>query len=85
MNYCRYCSFCILGDWYYCTCHDKVLKKVNRAVNCADYHESELGDVDTGKKYSPRPKYKQLEQIALQIELKGVNDDAAAVGKPKKV
>jgi hypothetical protein len=73
MKYCRYCSYCILGDSYYCTCHDKVLKRVDKPTSCTDYVESELGDVETGKKYSPRAK-DDLNQISLQLE-KGADND----------
>lgn len=64
--YCRYCSFCILGDWYYCTFHDRVLKRVDVPKLCKNYVESELGDVETGKKYKPRAKAND-DQIALQF------------------
>lgn len=66
MKYCRYCSYCILGDWYYCTCHDKVLKRVDKPTSCEQYVESELGDVETGKKYTPRVK-DENHQISLQF------------------
>lgn len=65
MKYCRYCSYCILGDCYYCTFHDKVLKRVDKPTSCEQYIESELGDVETGKKYTPRAK--DLNQISLQF------------------
>lgn len=65
MKYCRYCSWCVNGNAYYCGCHDKLLKHVDRPTNCKDYHESELGDVDTGRRYSPRPKIEKLDQISL--------------------
>ena len=67
MKYCRYCSYCILGDWYYCTCHDKVLNRVYKPTSCEQYVESELGDVETGKKYTPRAK-DENHQISLQFE-----------------
>lgn len=54
MKYCRYCAFCVNGDCYYCTCHDKVLNTVDRVTSCPDFVMSELGDVDTGKPYKPR-------------------------------
>ena len=75
MKYCRYCSWCVYGDQYYCGCHDKVLKRVDKPTSCEDFHESELGDVETGKKYTPRPRTKpKYQQISLQIE-EGTNDE----------
>lgn len=53
-KYCRYCAHCICGDAYYCTQFDKVLTNVKSAVSCSEFVLSELGDVDTGKQYSPR-------------------------------
>lgn len=65
-KYCRYCSFCILGDVYYCTEHEKVLNRVDRAVNCDEFNLSPLGDVETGKQYKPREAVKQsYEQLTL--------------------
>lgn len=58
MKYCRYCCYCILGDCYFCTCHNKVLKRIDKPTSCEDFIESELGDVETGKKYQPRKKVK---------------------------
>ena len=65
MKYCRYCSWCIYGDPYYCGCHDKQLKRIDRPTNCKEFHESELGDVETGKMYKPRPKSPKQDQISL--------------------
>lgn len=70
MKYCRYCSYCILCDWYYCTCHNKVLKRVDKPTSCEDFILSELGDVETGKKYEPRAKF-DGNQISLQFEKGG--------------
>lgn len=67
MKYCRYCSWCVYGDVYYCGCFDKVLKRVDRATSCEEFVESELGDVETGKVYSPRPRPRKLQQMQLQI------------------
>lgn len=67
MKYCRYCSFCVLGDWYYCTCHDKVLKRVDKPTSCEDFDLSALGDVETGRQYTPRSKENQ-NQIAMQFD-----------------
>ena len=56
MKYSRYCAFCISGDGYYCTEHEKVLSEnqVKRINACKEFSLSELGDVDTGKPYSQR-------------------------------
>jgi hypothetical protein len=70
MKYCRYCLYCILVDLYYCTCHEKVLKRVDKPTSCEDFVESELGDVETGKKYEPRVK-NDGNQIVLQFEKGG--------------
>lgn len=69
-KYCRYCSFCILGDCYYCTAIGKVLKRIDKALDCDDFALSELGDVETGRQYQPRkPKEKSnTEQISLFAE-----------------
>lgn len=56
MNYCRYCAHCFCGDWYYCSELDKPLRRVDKAVKCDKFELSELGDVDTGKQYTPRPR-----------------------------
>lgn len=72
-QYCRYCAFCTNGDTYYCGEHDEVLTAsyVKRANNCKDYALSELGDVDTGKQYKPRPrKKKTVEQMGWWRKLK---------------
>lgn len=58
-KYCRYCSYCISGDCYYCNFHNRVLNRVNVATNCDHFILSELGDVDTGKMYKPRRKKKE--------------------------
>lgn len=69
-KYCRYCSFCILGDCYYCTATGKVLKRIDKALDCDDFALSELGDVETGRQYQPiKPKEKSnTEQISLFAE-----------------
>lgn len=60
-QYCRYCAFCINGDAYYCTSKETLLSKsgVMRANKCSDYQYSELGDVDSGRHYSPRQRNKK--------------------------
>lgn len=65
MKYCRYCSWCVSGNGYYCGCHDKLLRRVDKAVKCEDFHLSELGDVDTGKMYTPRPRRKKDDTIPM--------------------
>ena len=65
MKYCRYCSWCVCGDAYYCGCHDKVLNRVDKVTECKDFVESELGDVDTGRMYKPRPRRKKVETISM--------------------
>lgn len=67
MKYCRYCSFCFYGDVYYCSDKDKVLNRIDKPVNCNHFVESELGDVNTGKRYRPRRKHKKdtTRQISL--------------------
>ena len=54
MKYCRCCAFCISGDCYYCTLHDKVLNTVDRVTSCPEFVMSVMGDVDTGKPYKPK-------------------------------
>ena len=66
MKYCRYCAFCINGDAYYCTDRDKVLNRVDRPTNCPDFVMSELGDVDTGKRYKPREPRRMNNAAAVQ-------------------
>jgi hypothetical protein len=65
-KYCRYCSSCILGDVFFCTAQDKVLHRIDRAVNCKDFTLSELGDVETGRQYKPKIKsVVQVNQIGI--------------------
>lgn len=49
-QYCRYCAFCIDGDWFYCTDMDKILSEndIKRANKCPSFALS--------KKYQPRAK-----------------------------
>lgn len=74
-QYCRYCAFCIDGDALYCTEHEKVLTSagIRRANNCPDFALSDLGDVETGKPYTPRLKNHDdgMEQLSL---LKGTSE-----------
>lgn len=72
-QYCRYCAFCIDGDVLYCTDHQKVLSEqgIRRPNKCADFALSDLGDVETGRRYRPRqtrkeqPEQDPYEQIGL--------------------
>lgn len=69
-KYCRYCAFCISGDCYYCTCHDKELRRIDYQVKCKDFILSDLGDCETGRQYKPR-KSRQMkadEQITFLKE-----------------
>lgn len=77
MKYCRYCAFCINGDCYYCTCHEKVLNRVDTPTSCPEFVMSELGDVDTGKQYKPREPREtdnavDLQQITLEENDNGI-------------
>jgi len=55
-QYCRYCAFCINGDVPYCTDHEMELSEsaIKRVNRCPDFVLSELGDVDSGRRYTPR-------------------------------
>lgn len=71
-QYCRYCSFCCYGDTAYCTEHDEVLsdRKIRQVNRCKDFVLSELGDVITGKPYTPRKgrpiKPDEVEQLTIE-------------------
>ena len=78
-QYCRYCSFCIYGDMAYCTDHEKILSddKIRRVNHCKDFDLSPLGDVITGRIYTPR-RTKQIEddkeeQISLELIVSATN------------
>lgn len=60
-QYCRYCAFCVNGDAYYCTAKEIVLSRrsIKNANRCTEYAYSELGDVDSGTPYLPRPHKKR--------------------------
>lgn len=72
MKYCRYCAFCISGDCYYCTQHDKELARVDRVTNCPEFVMSELGDVDTGKPYKGREPREVENAVSQQITFEEV-------------
>ena len=74
-QYCRYCAFCIDGDWFYCTDMGKLLTEndIKRANKCPSFAMSALGDVVTGKKYQERPaKHEDGEQINIFDEIEGL-------------
>ena len=73
-QYCRYCSFCVYGDVAYCTDHDEVLtdKKIRMVNHCKDFDLSPLGDVITGRPYTPRRgkpiQPDEVEQLCMRLE-----------------
>lgn len=73
MKYCRYCAFCIAGDCYYCTYHNKELRRIDRVTDCKEFVISELGDVETGNPYKPHKKHIVAPQYK-QITFKEVQD-----------
>ena len=72
-QYCRYCAFCIYGDVPYCTDHGDVLtdKGIRQVNHCKEFALSALGDVITGRKYTPRKgkplKPDEVEQLRFEI------------------
>lgn len=74
-QYCKYCSFCIYGDVPYCTDHEEVLSdvKIRQVNHCKDFDLSPLGDVESGRPYTPRRgkpiKPDEVEQLVLRLEL----------------
>lgn len=81
IQYCRYCGWCFAADDYRCSNHPRGLQphwtreQINRPNSCPNFALSDLGDVDTGKPYSPRtervigPKKSQekCEQMRMNI------------------
>lgn len=55
-QYCKYCSWCIEGDCFYCIEKEKVLsdKQIHYTNKCTEYVESEMGSIIDGKQYKPR-------------------------------
>jgi len=59
-QYCRYCAFCIEADDFRCSNHPKGKqphwnrKQINQANKCPNFALSDMGDVETGKKYRPQ-------------------------------
>ena len=74
-QYCRYCSFCFAADDYRCSAHPKGLEphwtreQINRLNHCPNFDLSPLGDVDTGRQYTPRPRIKDDRQIKFNLEV----------------
>ncbi len=66
-QYCRYCAFCINGDCYYCTCKEKILHNVNKVTKCTDFVLSELGGVNTGRRYNPRKSVPKTELSQMSL------------------
>lgn len=69
-QYCRYCAFCIEGDCYICTLHEKELNedKIKRSNKCSDFDLSVMGDIITGKQYKPREPRKPDDVRNLQLK-----------------
>ena len=57
-QYCKYCSFCIEGDCFYCTAKEEMLgeKQIHYTNKCKEYEESEMGSIIDGRRYKPRRK-----------------------------
>lgn len=57
-QYCRYCSFCFEGDGFFCSDKEKPLDdaEILRVNHCKNFDLSPLGDVVTGRQYTPRQK-----------------------------
>lgn len=70
-QYCRYCAFCFNGDVYYCNIYSKPLSEsaVKRENKCSNFVLSELGDVDTGKRYQPRIEQTEVPCDYIQMSL----------------
>lgn len=58
-QYCRHCCFITENGGYWCSCHEKELTEsyIKHTNNCKDFALSELGDIDTGKPYTPHNVY----------------------------
>ena len=72
-QYCRYCAFCICGDVLYCTSKEMILdeKQIRRVNHCKDFALTSVGDVLTGRPYTPRKgkpiKSDEVEQLILRF------------------
>ena len=67
MKYCRYCAYCISGDYFYCTCKEIELKRIDSVTNCKEFVLSEMGDVETGKQYKPRSTKEKQSEYQLKL------------------
>ena len=60
-QYCRYCGFCFESDDFRCSNHPEgkephwTRAQINRENHCPNFALSDMGDVETGKMYRPRP------------------------------
>lgn len=70
-QYCVYCSFCLLGDCFYCSDKDEVLKEsmVKKPNNCPSFSLCPVGHVETGKQYKPREKKEDIEPLEGQVTI----------------
>ena len=73
-QYCRYCSFCVCGDAWYCTDQDRVLSEamVRHENKCQSFDLSPLGDAETGRQYKPRKKRSKTVSGQMQLALLAV-------------
>lgn len=68
-QYCRYCAFCFEADDFRCSNHPEgkqphmTRAQINRENHCVNFAPTDLGDVETGKKYRPRVQYRQRQKI----------------------
>lgn len=67
--YCAYCAYLSHGDCYYCSAHERVIpdSMVKKPNGCECFAESDLGHVDTGKKYQPREKKEQPNDLRQRL------------------
>lgn len=72
-KYCRYCVYCAHNNIYYCGMHEKQLGRIDKAVECDEFVESEFWDIDTGRRYKQREQ-KYYIQLSLFDELKNEDD-----------
>ena len=59
-QYCRYCAYCFEADDYRCSNHPQgkephwSKRDIKRTNHCPNFVLSDLGDVITGRQYTPR-------------------------------
>ena len=77
-QYCRYYSFCFAADDYRCSNHPKgeephwTREQINQPNKCPNFDLSPLGDVDTGKMYTPRTGHKiTTKNGQIKMDLRG--------------